>query len=111
MGDLSPRARELYLLDWWFISSSAAADGFGAVADPSLYANYTVLNQLRLNGAKNGRPTIMGHAYWGMHMVWGLRAPLRFVGDVSQVSTPELLGRGPTHPRAARPWPHPTPSC
>ena len=47
-GDLSPRAREFYLLDWWFVASSAAADGFGRVAEPALYANYTILNQVHL---------------------------------------------------------------
>ena len=56
-----PRARELYLLDWWFVSSSKAADAFGLVADPPLFANYTLLNQQRLNSPKNGRPVIMGH--------------------------------------------------
>ncbi|KOO29522.1 hypothetical protein Ctob_004102, partial [Chrysochromulina tobinii] len=80
--DLSPRAREFYLLDWWFASDSTAADDFGTVADEKLYANYTLLNQEHLNSARNSRPTIMGHAYWGLHMVWGLRAPLRFDGMV-----------------------------
>ena len=56
-----PRARELYLLDWWFVSSSKAADAFALVANPSLFANYTLLNQQRLNSPKNGRPVIMGH--------------------------------------------------
>lgn len=68
-GDLSARARELYLLDWWFASDSAAADGFGQVASADMFANYTLLNQKELNGERNGRPTIMGHAYWGLHMV------------------------------------------
>eukprot|EP00966_Prymnesium_polylepis_P291999 6743709-Prymnesium_polylepis.1 len=30
--DLSPEARELFLLDWWFASSSSAANSFGDVA-------------------------------------------------------------------------------
>lgn len=25
----------------------------------------------------------MGHSYWGMHMVWGLKAPLRFVSSLA----------------------------
>ena len=37
----------------------------------------------------------MGHAYWGMHMVWGLRASLRFVAAIG----PRL----PTFPRTTRP--------
>jgi hypothetical protein len=48
-----------------------------------LYANYTLLNQRELNGVSNGRPTIMGHAYWGLHMLWGMRSPLLFSGYVS----------------------------
>ena len=81
--DLSARARELYLLDWWFVSSSKSADGFALVADPPLFTNYTLLNQLKLVKPSNGRPVIMGHAYWGMHMVWGLRAPLKFVSAIA----------------------------
>ena len=54
-GDLSTLARELYLLDWWFVSSSAAADGFALVADPALFANYTLLNQVKLIVPTNGR--------------------------------------------------------
>ena len=143
---LQPRARELYLLDWWFVSSSRAADAFGLVAEPALFANYTLLNQQRLNSPKSGRPVIMGHgvllwrphrarvfrcaqppsrpaaqppqtpccllvsvimscarclhapaapvpvppAYWGMHMIWGLHAPLRFV---AAIATDFSLGR------------------
>ena len=100
--DLSARARELYLLDWWFASDSAAADAFGAVAEPALFSNYTLLNQQHLNGANNARPTIMGHAYWGLHMVWGLRAPLRFQGMVGHDFS---LGRayGRTGCRGLRP--------
>ena len=76
--DLSPRAREFYLLDWWFASDSTAADNFGTVADEKLYANYTLLNQEHLNSARNSRPIIMGHAYWGLHMVCGAqRSPGR----------------------------------
>jgi hypothetical protein len=74
--DLSPRAREFYLLDWWFASDSTAADDFGTVADEKLYANYTLLNQEHLNSARNSRPTIMGHAYWGLHMVCGAQRAL-----------------------------------
>ncbi len=82
MADLSPRARELYLLDWWFASSSRAADDFARVGGEEMFANYTVLNSQRLNGESNPRPVVMGHAFWGMHMVWGLRAPLRFVATI-----------------------------
>ena len=66
---LQPRARELYLLDWWFVSSSRAADAFGLVAEPALFANYTLLNQQRLNSPKSGRPVIMGHGVllWRPH--------------------------------------------
>ena len=81
--DLSARARELYLLDWWFVSSSRSADGFALVGEPALYTNYTLLNQERLISPKHARPTIMGHAYWGMHMVWGLRAQLKFVAAIA----------------------------
>ena len=39
-------------------------------------------NQVHLNGERNSRATIMGHAYWGLHMIWGLNAPLRYTGHV-----------------------------
>ena len=106
-GDLSSRARELYLLDWWFVSSSKAADGFALVAEPGLFANYTLLNQQKLVKSTNARPILMGHAYWGMHMVWGLRAPLRFV---AALAVDFSLGRvykrdtGATTCRALKPY-------
>jgi len=92
-GDLSKRARELFLLDWWFISDSAAADGFATVAEPNLYANYTILNQQHL--VANSHPVIMGHAYWGLHMIWGLGARLRYTGHVGiDFSLGRVLNRG-----------------
>lgn len=81
-GDLSKRARELYLLDWWFLSSSRMADDFGEVGGALLFQNYTIQNQLHLASPRSSHATIMGHAYWGMHIVWGLQAQLRYTGHV-----------------------------
>lgn len=56
MPDLSLRAREIYLLDWWFITSSRNADVFGRVADEDAYANYTLLNSHGLNAQACAQP-------------------------------------------------------
>ena len=80
--DLSPRARELFLLDWWFASESAAADRFAVVASEAEYANYTWLTLSKLTKENYGGPLLMGHGFWGMHMLWGLHAPLRFVSHI-----------------------------
>ncbi|KAL3921571.1 MAG: hypothetical protein SGPRY_004859 [Prymnesium sp.] len=98
IGDLSPEAREVFLLDWWFASSSAAADRFADVGSEKVsyqmrdgmeFAHYTVLNFVRLTNSNS--PTMMGHAFWGMKMLWGLSAPLHF--RASFVGLDFTLGR------------------
>ncbi|KAL1527577.1 hypothetical protein AB1Y20_008964 [Prymnesium parvum] len=76
MPDLSAEARELFLLDWWFGSSSRLADRFAEVASEKEYARYSVLNFERLTASPS--PVMMGHAFWGMKMMWGLSASLIF---------------------------------
>lgn len=73
---LDPRRRR------WFASSSAAADAFAHVASPAEFTNYSLLSHSRLSAPTHGAPTLMGHSHWGLHMLWTLRATLRFTHSI-----------------------------
>ena len=70
-GDMSSKAREYFLLDWWTVaSSSAAADTFCL----GMHANHTELwdttvKRLSRLASPTSRATPMGHTFWGLQLL------------------------------------------
>ena len=77
-GDMSSKAREYFLLDWWTIaSSSAAADLFCL----GMHANHTQLldttvNKLSRFSKPTSRATPMGHTFWGLQLLDHMNASI-----------------------------------
>ena len=79
---LHPQAMDIFALDWWFLSSSADADRFGAEAgSEGRFSNHTMRIAQRLSNhrAADSQQLVYGHLLWGAAMIWGLQARLRFV--------------------------------
>ena len=83
--DMRPGTRGLFLVDWWFLSSSALADGFGRAWDGFENATATVKNELvSADKVKNAGPRghilagiwTFGHFYWGLQIVRNMQAPV-----------------------------------
>tara|TARA_B100000795_G_scaffold264355_1_gene244755 strand:- start:93 stop:1910 length:1818 start_codon:yes stop_codon:yes gene_type:complete len=82
--DQMPSTRGIFLLDWWFLSSSELADGFGQIWND--FENLTVavktelVTEKKRRGATMGQSLagiwIFGHLYWGLHIFKTMRAPV-----------------------------------
>ena len=77
-GDMSSKAREYFLLDWWTVaSSSAAADTFCL----GMHANHTELwdttvKRLSRFASPTSRATPMGHTFWGLQLLDRMNASI-----------------------------------
>ena len=77
-------SRGLFLLDWWFVSSSELADCFGRIWND--FENLTVaikteiVTEKKRLAATGPSPLagiwLFGHLYWGLHIFTKMRAPV-----------------------------------
>ena len=77
-GDMSPMAREYFLLDWWTVaSSSAAADTFGVGMHANISELWDITSKRLTRYARNtSRATPMGHTFWGLQLLDRMNASI-----------------------------------
>ena len=77
-GDMSPVAREYFLLDWWTVaSSSAAADTFGLGMHANISKLWDITAKRLSRYARNtSRATPMGHTFWGLQLLDRMKASI-----------------------------------
>ena len=76
--DLTSAARGVFVLDWWLVASSAAASAFAAIGEAAHYVNMTVAAAHTLHRHAVQRQVVMGHMYWGEHVLRHMGATFRF---------------------------------
>ncbi|KAL1526943.1 hypothetical protein AB1Y20_015633 [Prymnesium parvum] len=78
--DMAAEAREMYEMDWWLLfGSSEQADAFAQM--DARFLEIGELVRARLSAKPQG-VIAMGHAWYGIQLLWHMRAQLQYTLDI-----------------------------
>ncbi|KAL3904378.1 MAG: hypothetical protein SGPRY_011304 [Prymnesium sp.] len=78
-ADMSEEARQYYLMDWWLLfGSSELSDRFAQMDTSFVEIGEIVRSRL---SSQQRKVIAMGHAWWGVQLLWRMRAQLVFALD------------------------------